>query len=379
MTPGIEARHARQCPGPRGDARCCEVTYRAAIFDKRTGKRIRRTFATRTAAKLWRADAIAALRHGTLAEAQPKTTMLEACDQWLLDAKAGVARTRGGDPFKPATIRAYGQALRLRVHPTLGDQPFYRVRRVHLQDLVDRLVATGVAPATIGTTIGALGAIYARAVHRDELAVSPTLGVKLPAPRNGRERFVTPGEAALLLDALPTADRPLWATALYAGLRRGEIMALRWSDVDLKAGTLHVQRSWDVEHGPGDTKSRNRRRVPIVALLREYLAAQRLSQPPGGDLCFGQDGRRPFYPDNLQTRADMAWATAGLERVTLHDCRHTFASLAIAANVNAKSLSIYMGHATVAFTLDRYGHLMPGNETEAAGLLDAYLSGADSG
>lgn len=203
--------------------------------------------------------------------------------------------------------------------------------------------------------------------------------MKLPASRNGRERFVTPGEAALLLAALPERDRPLWATAMYAGLRRGEIMALRWSDVDLKAGTLHVQRSRDVEHGPGDTKSRNRRRVPIVALLREYLAAQRLSQPPGGELCFGQDGRRPFHPDNLQTRADKAWKAAGLERVTLHDCRHTFASLAIAANVNAKALSIYMGHATVAFTLDRYGHLMPGNETEAAGLLDAYLSGAHVG
>jgi integrase len=195
----------------------------------------------------------------------------------------------------------------------------------------------------------------------------------VPAARNGRERFATPQEAELLLDALPVADRPLWATALYAGLRRGEVMALRWSDVDLKAGTIHVTRSWDVEHGPGDTKSRNRRAVPIIALLREYLAAQRLAQPPGGELCFGPDGHQPFHPDNLQKRADKAWAATGLERVTLHDCRHTFASLAIAAGVNAKSLSTYMGHSTVAITLDRYGHLMPGNEAEAATLLDIYL------
>ncbi|TMK97772.1 MAG: hypothetical protein E6G34_08735 [Actinobacteria bacterium] len=77
-------------------------------------------------------------------------------------------------------------------------------------------------------------------------------------------------------------------------------------------------------------------------------------------------------------RARRAWKDAGLEPVTLHECRHTFASLMIAAGVNAKALSTYMGHATISVTLDRYGHLMPGNEAEAAGLLDAYLLSATS-
>ncbi len=67
-----------------------------------------------------------------------------------------------------------------------------------------------------------------------------------------------------------------------------------------------------------------------------------------------------------------------LKRITLHECRHTFASLMIAAGVNAKALSTYMGHANIAITLDRYGHLMPGNEEEAASLLDAYLERADT-
>jgi len=77
-------------------------------------------------------------------------------------------------------------------------------------------------------------------------------------------------------------------------------------------------------------------------------------------------------------RARRAWKDAGLEPVTLHECRYTFASLMIAAGVNAKALSTYMGHATISVTLDRYGHLMPGNEAEAAGLLDAYLLSATS-
>ncbi|MDQ3608791.1 MAG: hypothetical protein M3459_07815 [Actinomycetota bacterium] len=128
-TPGIEERHARSCPSRNGERCACSPTWQAHVYDARTAKRIRRTFPTKTAAKLWRADAVAALRHGTLAEAQPKTTLREACDAWIADAKAGVARTRAGDPFKPATIRAYHQALRLRVYPTLAEEPFYRLRR----------------------------------------------------------------------------------------------------------------------------------------------------------------------------------------------------------------------------------------------------------
>lgn len=76
---------------------------------------------------------------------------------------------------------------------------------------------------------------------------------------------------------------------------------------------------------------------------------------------------------NIIRQADKAWTKAKLGRIALHECRHTYASLSIAAGINAKALSTYMGHADISITLDRYGHLLPGNESEAAGLLDAYL------
>jgi integrase len=79
-------------------------------------------------------------------------------------------------------------------------------------------------------------------------------------------------------------------------------------------------------------------------------------------------------------RAATAWKNAKLEGITLHQARHTYASLMIAAGVNDKSLQTYLGHSSVTVTYDRYGHLMPGNEEEAAaGLLDAYLERADTG
>jgi integrase len=91
------------------------------------------------------------------------------------------------------------------------------------------------------------------------------------------------------------------------------------------------------------------------------------------ELIFGSSRGAPFYPGQVTARADKAWTSAELERVTLHERRHTYASYMIAAGCNLKALSSYMGHATIAITLDTYGHLLPGNEEEAATLLDVYL------
>ncbi len=89
-------------------------------------------------------------------------------------------------------------------------------------------------------------------------------------------------------------------------------------------------------------------------------------------------GASPFRTSALWRRSKRVWMAAQLNPIWLHERRHTFASLMIAAGVNAKALSAYMGHATISITLDRYGHLMPGNEKEAAGLLDAYLERSDT-
>ncbi|WP_187368842.1 tyrosine-type recombinase/integrase [Baekduia soli] len=111
--------------------------------------------------------------------------------------------------------------------------------------------------------------------------------------------------------------------------------------------------------------------------LREHLAAHRLSQPPGTPLVFARpDGLEPWTPPRIQEASDHAWKAAKLTRVAPHDCRHTYASLMIAAGVNAKALCDYMGHSSITITYDRYGHLMPGNETEAAELLERYLTRA---
>ena len=167
---------------------------------------------------------------------------------------------------------------------------------------------------------------------------------------------------------------------MYAGLRRGELMALRWEDVDLTKNLIIVSRSWDVKAGPIEPKSqKGKRTVPIASILREHLIAYRLRSGRSEGFVFARAGGRPFEPVTLSERAGRNWRKAKLDAITLHECRHTFASLMIAAGVNAKALSTYMGHASVMITLDRYGHLMPGNEEEAAGLLDQYLARSRAG
>jgi integrase len=163
---------------------------------------------------------------------------------------------------------------------------------------------------------------------------------------------------------------------MYAGLRRGELIALRVNRIDLDANVIHVERGWDVQAGEIATKNGKDRKVPITAPLRELLLPHLLrTGRRGDDLVFGSTATEPFAPKDLTRRADEAWT--GLRRITLHECRHTFASYMIAAGVNAKAVSTYMGHASVGFTLDRYGHLFPGAEGEAEGLLDTYLQAAE--
>jgi integrase len=265
--------------------------------------------------------------------------------------------------------------MRLRVLPELGAVRLADVRRPDLQDFADRLLAEGLNASTIQVTLLPLRAIYRQALGRGELAVNPCDGLQLPAVRGRRERFASPDEAEALIAAVPIEDRAMWATAMYAGLRRGELMALRVEDVDVATGLIHVRHGWDAQEGQIELKSSaGRRKVPVASVLRDYLLDHLARSGRTQGLIFGSTPESPFEPRALTQRADNAWKAAGLKRITPHECRHTFASLMIAAGVNAKALSAFMGHANIAITLDRYGHLMPGSEDEAAGLLDAYLT-----
>jgi integrase len=371
---GITTRHARSCPSRAGSACRCSPTYQANVWSAREKSRIFKTFPTFTAAKIWRGDAQSALRRGEL-KTPTRTTVEAAAQKWLAGVKAGTVWTRSGLPYKPSAIRSYEAALRSRIIPEFGGVRLTDVRRMDVQDFVDRLAGSGLDASTIRNTLVPMRVVYRHALERGEVAVNPTAGVRLPAVSGVRDRIASPSEAAELLAALQDDDRALWATAFYAGLRRGELLALHWDDIDLDGRTIRVERSWDEREGPVAPKSRaGRRTVPIPEILRRHLIELRLRSGRTAGFVFGTEATRPFTASNVWRRARSAWRSAELEPIRLHEARHTYASLSIAAGVNAKALTTYMGHSSISVTFDRYGHLMQGNEAEAAARLDQYLA-----
>jgi len=311
--------------------------------------------------------------------------LAEAWEAWLAGARAGTILNRSRKPYKPSALRSYDQAMRLRVLPKLGHTRLAEIRHDQLQDFADELMAAKLSASTIQVTFLPIRAVFRRAVKRSDsgVSVNPCTDLEMPKVIGGRDRTASPEEAAKLLEAIPKAgDRVIWATAMYAGLRRGELRALRREDVDLAGGVIHVRKGWDAYEGEIELKSEaGRRRVPIIALLRDILDAWIASRDlsPTDRIFNGGRMGAAFSADKLQMRADRAWEAAGVDRITLHECRHTFASLMIAAGIasgrfNPKALSDFMGHASIKITYDRYGHLMPGAEAEAAAMLDTFLT-----
>jgi integrase len=373
MPAGIRTRHQARCRS-RGGGRCsCRPAYEAWVFSKRDEKKIRKTFTDLAEAKGWRSDAEGAVKRRTL-RAAGKVTLREAGEAWLEGAKAGRIETRSGRPFKPSALRGYAEALELRVYPFLGARRLSDIDRRDLQALVDRIKGE-CSPSTVRNTIVPVRSIFRYAIEQGDVSVNPTANLRLPAVRGKRDRVADSEEAATLLAALPVEEKALWAMALYTGLRRGELQALAWSEVDLDGREIRVQRSWDVKAGLIEPKSEaGTRTVPIIRGLREHLLAHKLRQGRGGrGLVFGRTLAKPFTPNVVLRRAKNAWRVAELEPIGLHECRHSFASLMISAGANAKALAEMMGHSSITVTFDRYGHLMRGSRDEAARLLEGYL------
>jgi integrase len=376
MADGMRKRHAKGCPALDGGRCNCDGGWQASVYSPRDRKKICKTFAHKSEARSWRADAKRSLDRGKL-RAPNGRTLREAATTWLKGAEGGEIQSRSGRAFKPSTLRGYRLALEERILPELGAQKLAAITTADLQELIDRWQAEGHSPSTVRNSIKPLQAIYRRARAREGVPINPTRDLELPTPNPTEVEIVTPAVAASLLATLPAEERAVWATALYAGLRYGELRALRWEAVDLNKNLIEVRESWDPKVGSIEPKTRkSRRTVPMPNVLRSLLLGLQKDHDASNAsaFVFGVTNNEPFQAERLYRYADHYWHKAGLtERLRLHQARHTYASFMIAAGVNPKALSTFMGHSSITVTFDLYGHLMPGTEAEGAALLDAYL------
>jgi integrase len=331
---------------------------------------------TLTEAKAWRQDAAGALRAGTLRAPFP-ITLRAAGLALVAGMKDGAILDRSGKPYKPSTCRGYEVSLNKHVLPQIGDKRLTELHRRDLQAVVERWPKDGLSPSSIANALDPVRVIFRRALRDDVVSVDPTDGLELPSVRGKRDRIESTEVAHTLLAALPDSERALWAVALFAGLRRGELRALRWTSIDFDAGVIRVERSWDPVEREIDVKSEaGRRAVPMALVVRRELTAHKTrTARDGEDLVFGRTPREPFIPSTVRTHANAAWTATKLTPLTLHEARHCAISYFIAAGLDWKQISTWAGHGDVRQTWNRYGHLVPGDEEQAAERLSRYLGG----
>jgi len=226
------------------------------------------------------------------------------------------------------------------------------------------------------------------AVRQGYLGRNPAELVDSPSPGKKAMRTLTPFEVEVLFDkASDNHYYPVIYTAVSTGLRQAELLGLRWRDLDLDMLSISVSQVLYKRHGVCQFKEpkteHSRRRVvmtPKLALyLREYKAEREslywhLGQPLTLDsLVFGSPEGKPLDPSVLSHDFHRIVKRAGLENVRFHDLRHTFASLMLLRGAKPKVISEALGHASVAFTMDVYSHIIEGMQSDAMALLDEVL------
>ncbi|HEY8844979.1 MAG TPA: tyrosine-type recombinase/integrase [Gaiellaceae bacterium] len=362
MAEGIETRHSRGCAS-RQDERCnCEPSYQAHVWSKKDNRRIRKTFPTLAAARSWRTDAKKELKDGTM-RAPTAETLRAFADVWLEGAEAGTILSRRRTPYAPATLRGYRRDFEVYIYPDFGALKLSDFSRFEAQDLIDRLISKGWSGSKVRNVITPLQALYRYAKQRGKATVDPTDDLELPAAGGTLEWEGTPEDVRALLDALPESDRALWATAAYAGLRRGELRALRVENI--RDDGISVEHSWDDVEGEKAPKSKAGVRVALLPeTLREILLKQTAGRT-GDALVFGRTDSEPFTPSYIRKRAESS--------STLQQLRHACRSFLGDAGIPEERCDRYMGHSSSKVGR-RYSHALRGQRLEDAARLESYLN-----
>jgi integrase len=275
------------------------------------------------------------------------------------------------------------KVFRLHGKPKLGHLRLQQIRREHIQRWYNRLIADGLKEDTAHKYMLSLSAAFRQAVDNELIQKNPCSGLVRAVQQEHEYDFLSIAEARRFLESLgddPWA--PVWAVALYAGLRRGEIIGLRWQDVELDLGQIHVQQQiqylWIDAEGhrtqshqatlPPKSEAGNRI-IPIagevITLLRRQKARQaeerllygHLYDESRGDLVFCREGGKPLPTTGLADNLKRQLKAAGLPPLRVHDLRHTYACVLESLGIPITAIRYLLGHSDVR-TTERYLHAL---------------------
>ena len=350
------------------------------------GQEQRRGFKSERAARKAKNLRLAALETGAQAVAT-KQTLAEYLNFWLEQTRRDVGA---------ASLQRYESVLRLVVLPGLGAVRLDRLTALQLDALYTNALEDGASIHKVRAAHQILKGALRRAVDWDLIPKNPCTAARPPResqgiePEDRRVRALTDEEAQRLL---VTLDGMHWLAAYLAlgtGLRRGELLGLRWQDVNFETGMLSVRQTVeppvgagnDLVIGPPKTRASIRTfRAPdrVLQQLRKHRSTQSarrlaLEVPWEGDHVLCRDGGKPFHPDSVSRWHRKARSRAGLpDDIRFHDWRHTYATNALREGVSITAVSKRLGHASVSITLNIYSHALPEDHELAARAADAVL------
>ena len=294
---------------------------------------------------------------------------------------------------RPSSHQTYRGYIDNHIKPSIGSIPLEKLTSLDLQKLykklleegrVDRLEskhqAKGLSPKTVRNLHQILSSAMKLAQEQKLILSDPTEGCALPRLEH-REMQTLPVEQlqSFLREAKDSGVFGLYYLELATGLRRGELLGLKWEDIDLERGDLRVKRqisriNGEVVEAPLKTKNAYRT-LPLAADTIDVLKAQRRK---AGDSpwVFPSPTGGPISPDSVLHMLHRVLKRAGLPRVRFHDLRHTFATLALQNGVDVKTVSGMLGHFSAGFTLDTYAHVTTASQRQAAKTMGSILSGS---
>ena len=296
------------------------------------------------------------------------------------------------DTVRRSTYVRYEGLVRNHIKPAIGRMKLKGLTPTHVRSLYRKKLDSGLTPRSVNYIHVTLHKALAQAVLDGLVPRNVSEGVKAPQFHKEEVKPLSPTQVRILLSAA-SGDRleALYVLAIHTGLRQGELLGLKWTDVDLDAGTLSVQRSLDADgtfKPPKRKKSRRTMKLTLQAVeaLRLHRKRQNEEQLKAAKwedhgLIFPNRVGKPMDHNNLYHRDFKSllkraglWSEDKDKRFTFHSLRHTCVTLLVSKNVHPKIIQEMLGHATITQTMDTYSHVLPGMGDVAASALEEALT-----
>ena len=352
--------------------------WRGQISEK--GKRISRDFKTKSEAQLWLRQMQGELEQGFDYQGS-KISLKAYLKEWLETNQLAL---------RPKTVYDYEMTLQKHVIPNLGDVSLSEINSLVIEKFYSRLVVAGVGIRTVRIVHSILHRAFEKAIIYGLLTRNPAKNVTLP---RYTQQEMQVWDAVQVNQFLVAAEgspfEALYHLAVKTGMRQGELLGLKWSDLYWVSGKLHVRRQVQRTRGKGayfqEPKTRAGRRViqlgqGTLQVLATQKERQRRQKEFVGtrwcenDLIFPSSIGTPMDARNLRLNFYDVLDQAGLPKIRFHDLRHTAASLLLNNGIPVIVVSNILGHSKPSITLDIYGHLFPVMQEEAAQLMDELVS-----